>query len=97
MVMLSFELESGKRIEYESFCVVAFGISYLQAHGEYNSFMRLLHHSQEFRNTAATTEAVAKGLRSAGCTVDLLNTDHGRFDITRFPQYDCAAFGSPDY
>jgi flavorubredoxin len=42
-------------------------------------------------------EAVAEGLRLAGAEVDLHNTDHGRFDITRFPQYDCAAFGSPDY
>jgi len=42
-------------------------------------------------------EAVAEGLRSAGCQVDLFDTNDGRFDITQFPQYDCAAFGSPDY
>jgi multimeric flavodoxin WrbA len=42
-------------------------------------------------------EAVAEGLREAGCEVDLFNTNDGRFDITQFPQYDCAAFGSPDY
>ncbi len=42
-------------------------------------------------------EAVAAGLKAAGCEVDLFNTNEGRFDITKFPQYDCAAFGSPDY
>jgi flavorubredoxin len=42
-------------------------------------------------------EAVAEGLREAGCEVDLFNTNDGRFDITQFPQYDCVAFGSPDY
>jgi len=57
----------------------------------------VLYHSQEFGNTAAMAEAVAEGLRAAGCEVDNFNTNDGRFDVTRFPQYDCAAFGSPDY
>ena len=57
----------------------------------------VLYHSQEFGNTAAMAEAVAVGLRDAGCEVDLFNTNEGRFDVTRFPQYDCVAFGSPDY
>ena len=57
----------------------------------------VLYHSQEFGNTAAMAEAVAEGLRDAGCEVDLFNTNDGRYDVTRFPQYDCVAFGSPDY
>ncbi|MBN1583325.1 MAG: NAD(P)H-dependent oxidoreductase [Anaerolineae bacterium] len=57
----------------------------------------VLYHSQEYGNTAAMAEAVAEGLREAGVEVDLFNTNNGRFDIARFPQYDCAAFGSPDY
>ena len=57
----------------------------------------VLYHSQEFGNTAAMAEAVAEGLRELGCEVDLFNTDDGRFDVTQFPQYDCVAFGSPDY
>lgn len=57
----------------------------------------VLYHSQEFGNTGIMAEAVAEGLKSAGCEVDVFNTDDGRFDITKFPQYDCAAFGSPDY
>jgi len=57
----------------------------------------VLYHSQEFGNTAAMAEAVAQGLRETGCEVDLHNTNEGRFDVTRFPQYDGAAFGSPDY
>ena len=48
-------------------------------------------------NTILMAEAVAEGLREAGCEVDLFNTNDGRYDITQFPQYDCAAFGSPDY
>ena len=57
----------------------------------------VLYHSQEYGNTAPMAEAVAEGLREAGCEVDLFNTDDGRYDVTQFPQYDCAAFGSPDY
>lgn len=57
----------------------------------------VLYHSQEFGNTAVMAEAVADGLKAAGCDVDLFNTNDGRFDVTKFPQYDCAAFGSPDY
>ena len=57
----------------------------------------VLYHSQEFGNTAAMAEAVAEGLRDAGCEVDLFNTDDGRYDMNEFPKYDCAAIGSPDY
>ena len=57
----------------------------------------VLYHSQEFGNTAAMAQAVAEGLRDAGCEVDLFNTNDGKFDVTRFPQYHCVAFGSPDY
>ena len=57
----------------------------------------VLYHSQEHGNTAAMAEATAEGLRDAGCEVDVFNTNDGRFDVTRFPQYDCVAFGSPDY
>lgn len=57
----------------------------------------VLYHSQEFGNTGFMAEAVAEGLRSSGCDVDLFNTDEGRYDITLFPQYDCVAIGSPDY
>ena len=57
----------------------------------------VLYHSQEFGNTGIMAEAVAEGLRAAGCEGDLFNTNEGRFDVTKFPQYDCAAFGSPNY
>ena len=57
----------------------------------------VLYHSQEYGNTAAMAEAIAEGLREAGCEVDTFNTNERRYDITRFPQYDCVAFGSPDY
>jgi multimeric flavodoxin WrbA len=57
----------------------------------------VLYHSQEFGNTGSMAEAVAEGLRTAGCKVDLFNTDNGRFDMTIFPKYDCVAFGSPNY
>lgn len=57
----------------------------------------VLYHSQVHGNTAALAKAVAQGLEEAGCQVDTHNTNESRFDIDRFPQYDCAAFGSPDY
>jgi len=57
----------------------------------------VLYHSQEFGNTAAMAQAVAEGLREGGCEVDSFNTNDGRFDVSKFPQYDCAAFGSSDY
>ncbi len=57
----------------------------------------VLYHSQEHGNTAAMAQAVAEGLREAGADVDLFNTNEGRFEVARFAQYDCAAFGSPDY
>ena len=57
----------------------------------------VLYHSQEHGNTAEMAEAVAEGLRAEGCEVDSFNTNDGRFDVTRFPKYDCVAFGSPDY
>jgi multimeric flavodoxin WrbA len=57
----------------------------------------VLYHSQEYGNTAQMADAVAEGLRETGCEVNLFNTNEGRFDLTNFPQYDCAAFGSPNY
>lgn len=57
----------------------------------------VLYHSQEYGNTAMMAEAVAEGLRAAGCETTMFNTNEGRFDVTQFPQYDCVAFGSPDY
>lgn len=57
----------------------------------------VLYHSQEYGNTAAMAEGVVEGLRGAGCEVDLFNTNDGRFDAAMFPQFDCVAFGSPDY
>jgi len=57
----------------------------------------VLYHSQEFGHTELLAEAVAEGLREGGCQVDSFNTNIGRFDMAKFPHYDCAAFGSPDY
>jgi multimeric flavodoxin WrbA len=57
----------------------------------------VLYHSQEYGNTAEMAKAVAAGLKESGCIVDLFNTNDGRFDITKFPQYDGVAIGSPDY
>ena len=57
----------------------------------------VLYHSQEFGNTEIMAKAVAEGLKSAGCEVDIHNTNEARYDITQFPKYDCAAFGTPDY
>lgn len=57
----------------------------------------VLYHSQEYGNTGLMAQAVAEGLRAAGCEVTLWNTNDARFDARTFAEYDCAAFGSPDY
>lgn len=57
----------------------------------------VLYHSQEFGHTKEMAEAVAQGLRVEGCEATMFNTNEGRFDVSQFPRYDCAAFGSPDY
>ncbi len=57
----------------------------------------VLYHSQEFGNTEAMAEAVAEGLKAAGCETTLFNTNEERYDVTQFPEYDCVAFGTPDY
>jgi flavodoxin len=57
----------------------------------------VLYHSQSTGNTAALAEAISAGLKEGGCVVDTHNTNDSRFDITRLRQYDCVAFGSPDY
>ena len=57
----------------------------------------VIYHSQVHGNTAALAQAIIEGLKQGGCEVDEHNTNKGRFDIDRFPHYDCVAFGSPDY
>jgi flavodoxin len=50
-----------------------------------------------FGNTGKIAEAVAEGLKGEKCEVILHNTNEERFDITKYPLYDCVAFGTPDY
>lgn len=57
----------------------------------------VLYHSQEYGNTKLMADAIAEGLKESGCEVTAFNTNEGRFDITTFPEFDCVAFGSPDY
>lgn len=57
----------------------------------------VLYHSQEYGNTERMAEAVAEGVKESGCEVTRFNTNDYRFDITTFPEFDCVAFGSPDY
>ena len=57
----------------------------------------VIYHSQEYGNTQIMAEAVAVGLRESGCETTLFNTNDGRYDVIEFPQYDCVAFGTPDY
>lgn len=57
----------------------------------------VLYHSQEFGNTEKMAEAVAEGLKEAGCQYVLFNTNEDRFDIPSLAHFDCVAIGSPDY
>jgi flavorubredoxin len=55
-------------------------------------------HSQEFGNTAACAELVARGVREAGSIgVELINTNlANRVDMARLAECDGLAIGSPD-
>jgi multimeric flavodoxin WrbA len=57
----------------------------------------VLYHSQQYGNTKQMAEEVAEGLRSEGCEVTLHNADEERYPINEYPNYDCVAFGTPDY
>jgi flavorubredoxin len=57
----------------------------------------VLFHSQQYGNTELMARAVEEGLRDAGLEVTFHNTNDRRFDIEDFPQYECVAFGTPDY
>ncbi len=57
----------------------------------------VLYHSQEYGNTKLMADAIVDGLKEIGCEVTGFNTNDGRFDIATFPEFDCVAFGSPDY
>lgn len=57
----------------------------------------MLYHSQQYGNTEKMAEAVAEGLHSEGCAVDIHNANDERFPIEEYPQYDCIALGTPDY
>jgi len=57
----------------------------------------VLYHSQQYGNTEKMAEAVADGLQSEGCDVEVHNANNERFPIEEYPQYDCVALGTPNY
>jgi len=57
----------------------------------------VLYHSQEYGHTAAMARAVADGLKEGGCTVEMFNTNDGRFEVSTLAKYQVVAIGSPDY
>ena len=57
----------------------------------------VIYHSQEFGNTEKMAEAVAEGLKEAGCEYMLFNTNEDRFDVPTLAHFSCVAIGSPDY
>jgi flavorubredoxin len=57
----------------------------------------VLYHSQQYGNTGKMAEAIAEGLRSEGLEVKLHNANDERFPIETYPDYNCVAFGTPDY
>jgi len=54
----------------------------------------IIYHSQQHGNTGKMAEAVAEGF---GDGATLWNTNEKRFDVTKVPDYDCIAVGTPDY
>ncbi len=57
----------------------------------------VLFHSQQYGNTEKMANAVAEGLRKAGCTVTMHNTNLQRYPIEEYGDYDLLALGTPDY
>jgi flavorubredoxin len=57
----------------------------------------VLYHSQQYGNTGKMAESLAEGLRSEGLDVTLHNANDERFPIETYPEYNCVAFGTPDY
>jgi multimeric flavodoxin WrbA len=57
----------------------------------------VLYHSQQYGNTELMANSIGEGLRESGLEVTVHNTNDKRFEIEKFPDYDCVAFGTPDY
>lgn len=57
----------------------------------------VLYHSQQFGHLHMMAEAFAEGIREAGAEATLHNTNHGRYNIEDYRQFDGVAIGSPDY
>jgi flavorubredoxin len=54
----------------------------------------IIYHSQQHGNTGKMAEAIAEGF---GDGSTLWNTNDERFDVSKVPEYDCIAVGTPDY
>ena len=54
----------------------------------------IIYHSQQHGNTEKMAEAIAEGF---GDGSTLWNTNDERFDVSKVPEYDCIAVGTPDY
>ena len=57
----------------------------------------VIYHSQQYGNTKILAEALAEGVRKAGGTVNLVNTNERRVTLKEFLDTDAVAIGSPDY
>ena len=58
----------------------------------------IIYHSQEYGNTGQMAEAIAEGVKAAGCEdVKLVNTDNDRVDFEEYAGCAAVALGSPDY
>jgi flavorubredoxin len=54
----------------------------------------VLYHSQQHGNTGKMAKAVAEGI---GKDATLWNVNEERFDVSKLPEYDAYAVGTPDY
>ncbi|QRN82499.1 flavodoxin family protein [Chloroflexota bacterium] len=57
----------------------------------------VLYHSQQFGHLHMMAEAFAEGIQKAGGEATLHNTNHSRYNIEEYRQFDGVAIGSPDY
>ena len=57
----------------------------------------VIYHSQQYGRTKEIADAIAKGAREAGATVEMFNTNERRVSLNDLLAADAVAIGTPDY
>ena len=57
----------------------------------------IVYHSQQYGDTRVLAEAFAEGLKAAGSTFEMINTNEHRITLDEFLAADGIGLGTPDY